>query len=152
MILIRIVVLTLSTNINQQQFALIAIILYTSSVYAVTIVQYTFIKDIFKPQLFSSHAVCLLTKLTELFLNWHCLLYFAFYMVLRRTSMVLRCPCSIGVACLLVYSLFILMLLPVYFFFSVFSFIVMLLLYSSFFVNNVKSPLYFCFWNFCLSF
>ena len=34
-----------------------------------------FITEIFKPQLFSSHATCLHTRLTEFFLNRRCLLY-----------------------------------------------------------------------------
>ena len=37
--------------------------------YTITIVRYVFNTAIFKPQLFSSHSMCLHTRLTEFFLN-----------------------------------------------------------------------------------
>ena len=52
----------------KQQFVLIVIILYTSSVYVMTIVQLILITEIFKPQLFASQAMYLHTRLTEFLL------------------------------------------------------------------------------------
>ena len=111
-------VLPLTIWLEQQQFTLIDIILYTSFAYTITIVQKIFITEIFKPQLFSSHAMRLRTRLTEFFLNCRCLLCLAFYIedkqpdecILRRMSLpspnFLKCKqvaCSVVVACLLLY-------------------------------------------------
>ena len=130
-------VLPLTIWLEQQQFTLIDIILYTSFAYTITIVQKIFITETSKPQSFSSHAMRLRTRLTEFFLNCRCLLCLAFYIedkqpdecILRRMSLpspnFLKCKqvaCSVVVACLLLYLFFKLMLL-LYFclFFHTFS-------------------------------
>ena len=63
--------------LKQHQFALIVLFFILLS-RATTIVQWIFITEIFKPQLFSSYAMCLYIGLTEFFRNHRylvCLLY-----------------------------------------------------------------------------
>ena len=55
------------------------LLLFTLLSRTITIVQYIFITESFKPQLFSSHKKCLHIKLIEYFLNCHCLFFIAFY-------------------------------------------------------------------------
>ena len=74
--------------INWFIFASIVIILYISSVFIITIIQQIFMTEIFKPQLFSSHATCLHTRLTEFFLNFRCLLCLAFYITWLKIAVV----------------------------------------------------------------
>ena len=117
---------------KQQQFALIVVILYTSFAYTITIVQSIFIRKIFKPQLFSSHAMGLHTRLTEFFLNLllalSCLLYNrlkqshecsckGMSLPSRNLYKCKQVTCSVVVVCLLVYPLFLycIVMLPIYF-------------------------------------
>ena len=133
---------TFNIWLRQQQLILIVILLSHSFAYTIIIVQLIFITDIFKPQLFSSHATCLHTRLTEFFVNGRCLLCLAFYIAssqmnaleaeclcLCEISINLNimftlllfvyfayvCPCRVVVACLLLYTLFIILMLLVHF-------------------------------------
>ena len=98
------------------------------------------ITEIFKPQLFSSHALCLYSRLTEFFLNLFCLSSLLYHRVSSLMNTVegeclhlheisinvnnliivicvccLRRPCRIIVICLLVYHLFFILMLFLYF-------------------------------------
>ena len=154
--------------LSQQQFALIVIILYSSSTYTITIVHKIFITEIFKLQLFTAHATCLHTRLTEFFPNCLNSLMSAFEG---------KCLClheiSINVNLLFTLLLFVyfVYIYPCSIVFPVYLFIpflyctvvvVCLLLYPLFYTNVVpiflfilwscKQVLCFCFGNFCLAF
>ena len=114
--------------IKQQQFVLVVSFLSLSSAYSITNFQPIFNTKIFKPPLFCSHAICLHTSLTKFFLSctfyrrissvmnavdgqW---LYFRefsinvnkLFTVLLLVYFAYVCPCTIVIACLLLYPLF----------------------------------------------
>ena len=121
------------------------------------IVPQIFITEIFKPQLFSSYATRLHTRLTEFFPNHRCLLCLDFYIAARQSNEctwrrmslpsrhLYKCKqvaCSVIVACLLVYPPFnyCTLLLSVYFLISFLQILMLLLLvyfFNSFFMPMV---------------
>ena len=149
--------------------SLIVIILYIYSSYTITIVKKFFRTEIFKPQLFSSHATCL-TFWTPgacsilLFISYgkrsdECSIWRKIIFFLRILYKCKQVACNAVVACLFVYPLFytalccclftsyslffILMLLLVLYIFMPLIFIQMLLLYVCLFVDHIYKRIIF---------
>ena len=121
-----------------------------------------FITQIFEPQLFSSHAMCLHTRLTVFFLNCRCLLCLC---LLYRMVISIMNSLKGEFICLRefsinVYKLLGVFLLPVLFirylilyctllllvyFCAPFFFLLMLLLYFCLFINHINKPIIFSF-------
>ena len=67
--------------------------LYTFSAYTMTIVQKIIITEIFKPQVLSSHATCLHTRLTKFLMNFRSMFRLAFYSRLSGLMNALAVEC-----------------------------------------------------------
>ena len=125
---------SLTIWLKQQHFLLIVIIVYTFFAYPIAINQYIFITGIFKPQLFSSHTMCLYTRLTEFFLNPRWLLSCILYGMVNSLINAFECLWFRETS-IYVNKLLAVLLLPVYMFnrFFVLHFVVVCLLLNTLF-------------------